>query len=90
MKYRCTERIPRGKIDKLKDPYDLFMAMREHGYISETNTEMLKELLEKVGRVDLKNKVEKFMCSPANHSGNLCSSSYISNQTKLKHQNARY
>ncbi|XP_070556172.1 uncharacterized protein [Ptychodera flava] len=69
MIYRCSKTIPKGKLQKYTSPFQLFTALTESGFMSENDTKMLEELLEKVGRRDLVERVTQFMIGHASHSG---------------------
>ncbi|XP_070557075.1 uncharacterized protein [Ptychodera flava] len=60
MKNLCSNKLRKRELEGLVAPFDLFMALKERGFLSESSTEILIELFGEVGRCDLKECVGKF------------------------------
>ncbi|XP_070533088.1 NACHT, LRR and PYD domains-containing protein 12-like [Ptychodera flava] len=58
LKHLCKEKLPRRELESMKDPCDLFDALRQKGLIRESNTAMLETLLCRIG---LNAMVEKYL-----------------------------
>ena len=58
MKFFIQGNIPKGKLQSITKPYELFSVMMENDMLSPTNLNRLGELLESAGRLDLLPKTE--------------------------------
>ena len=53
MKFFVQGNIPKGKLQFITKPFELFSLMMENGTLSATNVDLLAKLLESAGRLDL-------------------------------------
>ena len=67
MKYLASDFIPRGRAEDIQNGLHLFDALERNARISPQNLDLLEEMLVKIGREDLRSKVDKFRqgrCTP--------------------------
>lgn len=60
MKFVLLDYLPRGKLQIVKEPYELFSLMIENELLSEENTGLLSNLLKSVGKIHLNNLLQDF------------------------------
>ncbi|XP_077985108.1 FAS-associated death domain protein-like [Glandiceps talaboti] len=60
MKFLLQMNIPNADSEKILQPYELFTKMKELGIIRPTDTKVLVDLLNKIGRKDLGEKINAF------------------------------
>ena len=53
MKFFVQGYIPKGKLQNITKPFELFSLMMENDLLSPTNVDLLAKLLESAGRLDL-------------------------------------
>ncbi|NXM21546.1 CASP8 protein, partial [Ploceus nigricollis] len=53
LKFLCRDHLPRGRLEAVRSPYDLFEALHEKGVLEAGNLSFLRELLYCIGRIDL-------------------------------------
>ena len=53
MKFFVQGYIPKGKLQNITKPFELFSLMMENDLLSPTNVDLLAKLLESTGRLDL-------------------------------------
>ena len=67
MKYLASDFIPRGRAEDIQNGLHLFDALERNARISPQNLDLLEEMLVKIGREDLRSKVDTFRqgrCTP--------------------------
>ncbi|XP_077865239.1 FAS-associated death domain protein-like [Saccoglossus kowalevskii] len=61
LKQRCHDvHIQKRTLETMNNAYDIFVCLKERGKITMDDTELLEELLEKIGRTDLVKVVEQY------------------------------
>ncbi|XP_054465024.1 protein FADD [Anoplopoma fimbria] len=60
MKFLCNEFIGKRAMEKISSGTQLFLALREMGKLGADKTEYLSQLLNKINRCDLANKLDNF------------------------------
>lgn len=53
MKFFVQDNIPKGDLQYITKPYELFSLMMKNNMLSATNVDLLAKLLESAGRLDL-------------------------------------
>ncbi|XP_071418118.1 caspase-8-like isoform X2 [Pithys albifrons albifrons] len=53
LKFLSREHVPRGRLEAARSPHELFEALRECGALEAGNMGLLRELLYRIGRIDL-------------------------------------
>ncbi|NXG04287.1 CASP8 protein, partial [Sakesphorus luctuosus] len=53
LKFLSREHVPRGRLEAARSPHELFEALRECGALEAGNMALLRELLYRIGRIDL-------------------------------------
>ncbi|NXC97565.1 CASP8 protein, partial [Certhia familiaris] len=53
LKFLSREHVPRRKLEDVRSPHDLFEALQEKGVLEAGNLAFLRELLYRIGRIDL-------------------------------------
>ena len=60
MKFILEDQLPKvNQVSRVETPFDLFRLMMKREIISETKLDVLVQMLEKVGRIDLASEVQK-------------------------------
>ena len=68
MKRYCSDHeIGAKRLEEISDAYQLFVELRKRDLLGPEKTGILVELLEKAGRIDLKNKVLGTQGKPLRH-----------------------
>lgn len=62
LKFLCEDDIPGGVLACIQTPRDLFDELIKEGKISEQDTRYLENFLTRIGRVDLKDKLQNIDC----------------------------
>lgn len=65
MKYLCRDLIPRGRLENIEDPLDLWDALEQRDQLGVNNTRFLRQLLTygTEGRRDLLSILQNYECS---------------------------
>ena len=65
MKFVLEDFLPKGKLQNVQKPHELFSLMIEAGLLSEDNLSRLAEVLKSAGRLDLSNELLQVALSQA-------------------------
>ncbi|XP_077864615.1 uncharacterized protein LOC144350135 [Saccoglossus kowalevskii] len=69
MKRLCRYKLPRKKIDSMKDPAELISALEEAAVLSESDLDYLSKILTTVKQTKLVKKLKEYSCTHANSRG---------------------